>query len=335
MKILITTGLLETDIGGPSQYASKLRDEFQVLGHDVKIVSYGSVERSLFIGLRHIYFFLRIIPKCLWADCILTLDTFSVGLPSVLAASLFHKKVIVRAGGDFVWSAYVNRTDVPVKLSSFYKSLPNLDRKERLIFFLTKFLTKRASFFAFNTKWQERIWSDYYKIENSRSGVVRNFIPEKKHDKRYSTKNFLWAGRLIPEKNIELLEKAVSHVKTRYPEFRLDIVTDRSHQNVLDMIKESYAVISPAVSDICPNFILEGISFNKPFVMTQDTGLREICPKGGIFVDSLNEGELEKAVEAVLDDNIYNKLRGELEEVNLEHSWGDIADKYLNIWQSL
>src|SRR3990167_3945938 len=101
MRILITAPLSGVDIGGPTQYAPNLAKEFEELGYKVKIISYDRVEKILPIGLRHIYFFLKIIPSVIWADRIITLDTFSVGVPSVWATILLDKKIVVRIGGDF------------------------------------------------------------------------------------------------------------------------------------------------------------------------------------------------------------------------------------------
>ena len=315
MKILITTGLGRSDIGGPFQYAHNLEREFKILGHKVRVAKYGSVESSI-VG---------VWPKVIWADRILALDTFSVGLPSVLAAKIFGKKVTIRVGGDFLWSAYVNRTGEAITLPAFYRNMPKLNMKEKFIFFFTKFTTKRADFLAFNTEWQRSIWQSFYKIKEGRSGVVRNFIPEKRGDPQVrlaGNKNFIWAGRLIPEKNPRMLKK-----------FDIDIVTGESHEKVLEKLKNSYAAVSLAFTDICPNFIIEAASFNKPFIMTRETGLNEILPKGGIFVDSLDESAVRGAIEALLDDNTYNKHVEDLKSNTAMHSWSDLAKEFLDIWK--
>src|SRR3989344_2506228 len=294
MKILITTGLSGTNIGGPFQYAPQLEKEFKAMGYEVKVVSYGKMERVLPAGLRHLYFFLRIFPVCLWADRILTLDTFSVGVPTVLAAKICGKKSVVRVGGDFLWSAYVNRTSKAILLSEFYREIPKLNLKEKLILSLTKGMIKKVDFLAFNTEWQRKIWSNFYDIPADKSGVVRNFIPEKATGNISPIKNFLWACRAIPEKNLKFLKKIGLRMSDKHSEFRLDIVTGESHNKIIERIKECYTVVSLAFSDFCPNFILEGISFNKPFIMSKETGLNELYPCGGMFVNPLGEAEFDR-----------------------------------------
>jgi glycosyltransferase involved in cell wall biosynthesis len=339
MKILITTGLSESDMGGPFQYAPRLKDEFEKLGHMVEVVAYGKIEKALPTGLRHIYFFLKILPICLSTNYVLTLDTFSVGVPSIWAAKICGKKSIIRVGGDSLWSAYVNRTSHLLTLPNFYEQRPKLNTKERIIRLYMGHMIENANYLAFNTEWQRGIWSKDYKIPAIKSGVVRNFIPDRSvleaPESKKETKNFLWAGRAIPEKNLSLLKRVGNKVATKHPEFRLDIITGEVHQAVLRRIKGCHVAISLAFSDICPNFIIEGVAYNKPFIMTRETGLNEIFPKGGIFVDPMDEKEIEAALEALLNNSAYNTYIEELKNIKIKHSWSEIARDFLNIWENL
>jgi len=167
MKILITTGLFLNDTGGPAQYASRLKSEFEKLGAKVKIAQYGSIESAL----------VKIWPSALWADCIIALDTFSVGVPSSVAGKLLGKKVVVRIGGDFLWESYVERAGRKITLREFNSSLPELNLKEKIIFRLTKFLVRNVHKLAFNTDWQRKIWQKTYKISPDKSCVIKNYIP--------------------------------------------------------------------------------------------------------------------------------------------------------------
>ena len=301
MRILITTGLSKNDIGGPAQYGLNLKEEFEKLGHKVKLVHYRSIESAFF----------KLLHQVLWADKVIALDTFSVGVPSVLASRLFGKKILVRVGGDFLWSAYVNRTSEPLTLPAFYQKMPRLNLKERVIFLFTKILIRSVDFLAFNTEWQRNIWGMFYKIPEHKSGVVRNFIPESQIGVMSSRRNFLWAGRLIPEKNIEMLKR-----------LGIEIVTGESHEKVLERIRNCYAVVSLALTDICPNFVIEGVSLGKPFIMTKYTGLNELFPKSGIFVDPRNEEEVREAMQNI--DKI------QVEEIE-SHSWREMAKEFLSI----
>ena len=111
------------------------------------------------------------------------------------------------------------------------------------------------------------------------------------------------------------------------------MVTGEPHGRVLEKLKECYAAISLAYSDICPNFIIEAVSFGKPFIMTKETGLNEIFPKGGLFVDPLNQAEITKALEKMLDDNTHNKYVEELKDAGIRHPWNELAEEFLEIWK--
>lgn len=304
MKILITTGLSKSDIGGPFQYAHNLEREFKGLGHEVRIGQYYSVERAFF----------GIWPQAIWADKILALDTFSVGLPSILASRILRKKAIIRVGGDFLWSAYVNRTGEPIPLPDFYKKMPSLNFKEKIIFVLTKWLLRNAGALAFNTEWQRNIWREFYRSEEGGSVVVRNFIPEKNISPHLDDGKFLWAGRLIPEKNPRMLEK-----------LGVEIATGEPHERILQRLAACRAAVSLAFTDICPNFIIEAVSLGKPFIMTKHTGLGEIFSGGGAFVDPLDEEAIRQAMD--------NPPPAATQYA--PHSWRQMAESYINIWKGI
>src|SRR3989344_982317 len=120
-RILITTGIYPPKIGGPAQYAKNLKEEFEKMGHIVLVKRYGP-EDKLPTGVRHLFFFFKIIPAIYNSDMVVSLDTFSVGLPTVLAAKIFGKKCIIRTGGDFLWEGYVERSRKKVLLSDFYNT---------------------------------------------------------------------------------------------------------------------------------------------------------------------------------------------------------------------
>lgn len=334
MKILITTGLSRTSIGGPFQYAPQLGKEFKAMGHEVKIVSYGKIEKILPVGLRHIYFFLRIFLLCLWANRILTLDTFSVGVPSILAARICGKKIVVRVGGDFLWESYVERTGDKITLRQFNSAIPKLNIKERFILYFTKVLIKSADKLVFNTEWQRSVWQETYDISYVKSCVIKNYIPDRNFDSaNVQSKRFLWAGRKIKLKNLELLQEVSEELKREIPDFELEIISDIPYLELQDIIRDCYAVVLPSFSEVCPNFILEAVSYNKPFIMTKETGLKEIYNRGGIFIDQFDKKALKEAILCILDPKKYGQYKKELESVQASRSWQTVAQEFLSICQ--
>lgn len=329
-KILITTGLSPTDVGGPAQYAPNLAKAFQSLGFEVKTRSF-SASMSLVTGVRHILFFFKLISSALWADTILTLDTFSVGVPSVVIAKILRRKSIVRVGGDFLWEAYIGRTKEALTLTEFYEHMPNLNLKERIVLSLTKGLLRHVDIVAFNTEWQRSIWQKVYSVPDKKIAVIRNFVPKRAPAIEPERKNILWAGRMIPIKNVDILKEAYDEAKLSSPLLSLDIVTKVSHNELIQQIRRCYAVVQPSLTEISSNFILEAASFGKPFILTNQTGTRELYDKGGIFINPKDKKELREALIKIMEPLEYERLRRELLEIEVSRSWEVLAKEYQNL----
>src|SRR6185436_7105604 len=97
-KILIATGIYPPQLGGPAQYAKNLHDVWVSQGYEVKVTIFGEFKKYPW-GIRHIIFFLYIIPTVFWADYIFALDPFFAGAVVILG-KIFRKKVVFRTGGD-------------------------------------------------------------------------------------------------------------------------------------------------------------------------------------------------------------------------------------------
>src|SRR4051812_26577287 len=121
MRILIATGIYPPEIGGPAEYAQELKNAWIARGHSVEVKVFSRFN-FLPSGVRHLAYFLTLLPAIFKTDSILALDTFSAALPAVLAAKLARKKIILRTGGDFLWEAYVERTGDLVLLRDFYQT---------------------------------------------------------------------------------------------------------------------------------------------------------------------------------------------------------------------
>jgi len=122
MRILIATGIYPPDIGGPAQYAKGVEEAWRKEGHKVKVLAFR-FERELPTGIRHLYYFLRVLFSLGGVDFVFSPDTFSAALPALCAAKLCGKKVIIRTGGDFLWEQYVERTGDLVLLRNFYTEM--------------------------------------------------------------------------------------------------------------------------------------------------------------------------------------------------------------------
>src|SRR3989344_4599956 len=273
-RILVATGIYPPDIGGPAQYAYELEKIWKTEGYDVT-VKYFLFERKLPTGIRHIWFLIKALPSMLRADFILVLDTWSVALPVAIGSMLCGKKFIVRAGGDFLWEAYTERTKQKVLFRNFYKqSLDDLSIKERLIFRITKWILKRAKKIVFSTDWQREIWMPPYGIQEEKTLIIENFYGEHFEFKTSESKTFVGATRKLVWKNLDILEQVFKDVSIKSTGTILDQSVS-SYDELIVRIQSSFAVILISLGDISPNMILDAIRCSKPFIVTHEIGIKE------------------------------------------------------------
>lgn len=341
VKVLITTGIYPPKIGGPAQYAKNLKIALEKAGAFVDIKTFN-FEDYLPTGIRHIFFFFKILLNVLTSDFVIALDTFSVGLPSVLLGKIFGKEVIVRTGGDFLWEQYVERTGKKVLFRNFYaKEKDKFNQKERLIFKLTRWALQNASKVVFSTEWQRNIFIQAYGLNIINVSVIENFygpkegLPAQAGDFESDSKVFVASTRNLRWKNIDVLKNIFNKVDTKIPE-GVSLFTDSlEFDEFMEKVKKSYAVIVVSLGDISPNIILDAIRHNKPFICTKENGIFDRIKDIGLFVDPLNEADIENAIIKLLDKTEYDKYCEKVKNFNFSHAWEDIANEFLEIYNSM
>jgi glycosyltransferase involved in cell wall biosynthesis len=333
-KILIATGIYPPKIGGPAQYAKNLKEAFEKMGCNVNIKTY-SLENILPTGIRHLFFFFKIIPQVAKSEVVFILDTFSVGLPAILACKIFCKKGIIRTGGDFLWEEYVERTGKKVLLRNFYDTeKQNFSLKEKFIFELTKWTLRNSSKIIFSTEWQRDIFIGGYDIKKENTCIVENYYGPKESDNDFESKLFIASTRNLVWKNLSALKSVFDRIRLGHPEAVL-FTENIPYGQFMDKMKGSYAVILVSMGDISPNMILDAIRLNRPFIATQEVGIYERIKDAGIFVDPLNEKEIEEAILSLLTEDGYKKTKEKVLNFNFVHTWEEIAEEFMQIYKTL
>jgi len=334
-RILITTGIYPPKIGGPAQYAKNLKEAFSKNGYSVRVKTFH-LEDYLPTGVRHIFFFLKVIPGILVSDFILTLDTFSVGLPSVLAGRIFGKKIIIRVGGDFLWEQYVERTGKKVLFRNFYtQEKNNLSLKERVIFKLTRWTLKNASKIVFSTEWQRGIFIQAYDLNIQNTAIIENYYGSKDGDTDTDScpQTFLASTRDLKWKNIDTLKNVFYKKDSKIPKDVCLFIETVKFDDFMKKMKMSYAIILVSLGDISPNIILDAIRYNKPFICTKEVGILNRIKDIGIFVDPLDEKDIEGAVIKLLDKEEYEKWRQKVRNFNFVHTWEEMVREYVELYK--
>jgi len=330
-KILIATGIFPPDIGGPAEYAKNLYDEFMARGHKVGVLTY-KLEKRLPAGIRHTLYFLKMAANVYGTDLIIALDTFSTGLPAVLAAKIFGKKIIVRVGGDFLWENYVESTGNLITLKDFYGNIPKLSFKQKIIRLLSGFVFKNCAYLVFSTEWQKKMIEKNYGIGDKKAVIIENFYGDRIASFEPKEKNFIFAGRLIKLKNLEMLKNAFEEAKKEDKNIKLEIISGISHEELIKKLQHCYAAILPSLSEISPNFILDAIRAEKPFIMTKESGFSDKLKELGIFIDPLSREDIKDKILSLSKDDVYKLYKERITNFRFGHYWKEIADEFLSVY---
>ena len=329
MKILIATGVYPPVLGGPSDYAKSLKEEFQKLGHTVYIRTF-TIERKLPTGIRHIFYFWKTLVAYLRADMTLVFDTFSVGLPVACLRSIFRKDFILRVGGDFLWEEYVERTREKILLSHFYKEPRALTFKEKCIFLATKFVLSSARHVVFNTHFQKDMWVPVYRIAPEKVSIIENRIEPAVEALPASGKTFVYAAaRPLVWKNVDIVRDAFDIVKQKVPEARLEFLFGIPREEGIEKIKYSYACILISLGDLSPNYILRALSFGKPVILAEEIGIRERIGDAAMYVDPFDVEGIAGSIVRMCKKELHDAYVQKVRMLSVTHTYVDIAQEFL------
>jgi glycosyltransferase involved in cell wall biosynthesis len=333
MRILIATPLYPPAVGGPATYVRGLEDALKLLGHEPVIVKYEDVMHLPSVFRQMVFFFL-VLRAAFGTNAIISLDTLSIGFPSMLIARVMGKPAIVRVAGDQVWEHYVNRTEECISFEEFYFQKRKLSHKERAMVHATGRVFSLATTVVFSTRWQAEIRARAYRIPSKKIAIIENAYHIEKRiypDKHPKTKVFVWAGRNIPLKNLPRLTEAFREAQKRVENIRLDILMNMPNKTVLRYMKEAWAIVLPSFSEDSPNVLLEGLSAGKPFISTSHNGLRDRIGELGLFVDPKDVRALTDAIALMADEKVHDAYVRRIEQFSYFRSYEDIAKDYLKL----
>lgn len=331
MKILIATPLSPAQSGGPAQYASGLSRALSTLGHQVETVSFADVARYP-SGVRHLILGVRLYVCAQRADAVIVLDTLSSALPAVIAARLRGKAVFVRAGGDFVWEQYVERTGEKVLFRTFYEHLPPLSMKERLAVWIQKRIVfPLTSAVVFNTKWQRDIWMKPYELTARRVSVIENAYAWTGDTLEEATKqtDVVWVGRNLVLKNTDALDRAVEAVRRTVPSLTYEKHTSIPHTDVLMILKRSRMLVIPSVSEMSPNLAAEALALGTPVVLTKECGLQDTLGDAVTWIDPMRTDDIAEKIMGLMTDEGYRNALMRAEKFTSERTYETVAREFL------
>ncbi|MBI2096870.1 MAG: glycosyltransferase family 4 protein [Candidatus Sungbacteria bacterium] len=373
--LLLATGIYPPELGGTARYAGKLHQLLSADGWRVEVLAYTSgsrerlsgvhlTRRSFPTGLRHLMAFLSALPGVWRSDFVVLLDHFSMGFPAALAAFICRKRYLVRVGGDFLWETHVETHRQELALPDLYRGPPSFGLKEKIIYYLARFVLQKASLVIFSTDWQRNIFLSPYRLREANTAVIPNAVERAITHLGPSSKaraEIVYAGRFLFLKNLrrallvfrEFRLKEKSRLRIRLigegPEERqlrimllsygmgeyVAIEPPLAHAALQAVIKEARAVMIPSFSDVSPNLALEALALQVPAILTKHCGFELDEKQGVVLVDPFSESSFFSAYQMVENPRTYRKLRTGAGSGALVSSWEELAQKYDELLRSL
>ena len=328
-SILIVTPLVPPESGGPSYLSVSLKEALEKKGEKVDLIAFKEV-RNYPSGIRHFLFLYKVLWRARKVDALIILDTVSVALPAVLAGWLLQKKMIVRAGGDFVWERYIERTKEKVLLSVFYKERRELNSKERLLIWVQKrIIFPLATTIVFNTSWFRDIWIEAYHINKNKTAIIEH-AHQKKEEIHVGGKGFLCVWRPTAFKNIPALEKAYILAKKKNPDITLEIYKNISREKLFDHMKYARALIIPSLTETSSVLAREALEIGLPGLLTDDCGSKTLLDTHVTWVNPLDPYDIAEKMCALMDEKRYEQEKEKVKNFTYSHTYEQIANEFLN-----
>ena len=312
------------------------------------------ISRRFPTGIRHILAFLRALPLVCKSDAVILLDHFSMGFPVSLATFICRRPYILRIGGDFLWESHVEMKRAQITLQAFYESLRPTN-KERIIFYLARFVMRGAALIAFSTEWQRRIFLSPYGIEEDRTAVLQNAVEagtSTAHAQKTQSE-IIYAGRFLFLKNLRRAMLAFREFKIAQggalkmrligegPEERqlktlalsygvgdyVSIEPPMPRLALMEAIKNARAVIVPSFSDISPNLALEALAAGVPAILTRHNGYGFTEADGVLPIDPLLDTSFLDAYRRIANPVTYKKLKNAAAKAVFP-AWGGLGKRY-------
>ncbi len=370
MKILITTGIFEPEVGGPAEYTPKLAALLVARGHEVKVLTYSDNPSYDFDGeypfplervvrtnklSNYARFFFAVFRNAPCYDLIYSLDWFSAGLPVALAARLRGKKYLVRVGGGYIWEKYLNDGNPPMTLQDFYER--GIHKKYPLMYRTIQFVFRGAERVIFNSEIQKDLYAREYVIPESRLATIFNPVPRLQFSmlRREPVKEIVFSGRMIVKNNIETLIRAFA--VSGLHDYTLTLIGDgfitekmraladglglknvifllaMRQEKLYERIRNARFVILPSWTDISPNTAYECLALGIPFLLTTENylSIRDALP---MMIDPRSAEDITAKIRLLAEEDPYMSYCEKLKAIEFKNDWDDVCDAHIAVFKS-
>lgn len=355
MKILIAAGIYPPDSGGPAIHAKAQFENFPKMGVKTKLIALAHY-RHYPRWLRHLLYSLVLFFKSFGVDIIYAHDAWGVGFIALVGARLLRKKFVLRIGGDIPWERGAEQGTKSLSMNEWYQS--GAYKTDRF-FRLTRFVISRADLLIVPSSILKDLYVNYYGVKETKIKVIANPVSEKRSATPATEKTIIYASRLVAYKNLALVLEVLADVFPRHPEVRFIVMGDGPEKEnltklahdlkieknvqftgllpqavVLEKTSTCLFALAPALTEFNPNYVLQGISFGKPFLISRENGLPFAIPEQFLFT-SRNKAELKEKLLFLLSPTGYQVALAEVESLAFNMTWEDNLKANLEVIQSL
>lgn len=367
MRVLVATGLYPPEIGGPATYATLLERLLPERGCTVTVLPFRFV-RTYPTVVRHLVYAWQVFRHAKYADLVLALDPFSVGVPARVAAFLRRKKFVVKVVGDFAWEQARQRFDFTGTLEEFQDAEVGL--VPTLMRFFERVVSRSAHHVIVPSKYLAGIVA-LWGVPPERLTVIYNGVSVADVGDRdtirgllhFSGKLIISVGRLVPWKGFATLITTFARLRRKDPELRLFIVGSGPDLATLEALAETEGVADAVIfagavdhdallrylraADVFvlntsyegfSHLILETMAVGTPIITTMVGGTPEILDDGVTgYLVSPNDGDaLGKRITKVLTDKaVHTRLVSEAGKKVATFTDARVADETVRLCHTL
>lgn len=201
-------------------------------------------------------------------------------------------------------------------------------------FYLTEIrqkIIKKANYVTFASTALKQIYKD---INKNSSVVFSITVPQKNINT--DKKIFLYAGRQSKGKGAYLFQEASKEINSERKDIKLIPIFKKTHKEVLNSIKNSYAVVVPSlVFEAFPRMAIEAVASGKPVIGTNIGGIPEAIGEAGIVINPDKKSLTEAIVKLADDRKLYCRLKSNTLNQAKKFTESIISEKVLNIYKEV
>lgn len=345
MKILITTPVFPPEIGGPATYTKelckRLRDNHQITvvafagqPEPIERIELKTVALSVPLIIRQFIFLTKVVTSARKADLIYTQNAMAAGVPSVIAAKITKRPIILKFVGDGAWEKAFGKGQTKKFLDDFLKN-PDAGLKSRLRIWVQKVVLNKVDKIIAPSAYLKSVLATHYRIPEYKIDIVYNAAEEEagsessRDPNTHNKHQVITVARLVPWKCVDGIIQAIKILEPDFPDIRLVIAGDGPEMEKLRKLvadlglsakvhftgkvtrtetaklrHQSAVFVLNSTYEGLPHSVLSSFAARIPVIATNIPGTNEAVyeRKTGLLVPPNNPIALAKAIKEIFND---------------------------------